>query len=63
MTLENTVTVSEISRITGKSVKTIHRDISAGKLPIVYRAPGKTGTVLADLEVVKSIYSKAEPVE
>lgn len=63
MTLENTVTVSEISRITGRSVKTIHRDISAGKLPIVYRAPGKTGTVLADLEVVMNVYSQSEPVK
>ena len=63
MTLENTVTVSEISRITGKSVKTIHRDISAGKLPIVYRAPGKTGTVLADLEVVLNVYSQVETAE
>ena len=63
MTLENTVTVSEISRITGKSVKTIHRDISAGKLPIVYRAPGKTGTVLADLEVVMNVYSQVETAE
>ena len=63
MTLENTVTVSEISRITGKSVKTIHRDISAGKLPIVYRAPGKTGTVLADLEVVRNVYKQAETAE
>lgn len=63
MTLENTVTVSEISRITGKSVKTIHRDISAGKLPIVYRAPGKTGTVLADLEVVMNVYNQVETAE
>jgi len=63
MTLENTVTVSEISRITGKSVKTIHRDISAGKLPIVYRAPGKTGTVLADLEVVMNVYNQLETAE
>lgn len=63
MTLENTVTVSEISRITGRSVKTIHRDITAGKLPIVYRAPGKTGTVLIDLGIAMDVYAQGGSAE
>jgi hypothetical protein len=56
MNLDNAITVAEVSRMTGRTPKTIHRDIAAGRLSIVYRAPGKTGTVLVDMDAVLSAY-------
>jgi predicted transcriptional regulator len=56
MNLDNAITVAEVSRMTGRTPKTIHRDIAAGRLSIIFRAPGKTGTVLVNLDDVINAY-------
>jgi hypothetical protein len=51
------LTVREAAQRTGRSKSSIHRDIAAGRLPVVQRVPGYRGAVLLDPQQVREVYA------
>jgi excisionase family DNA binding protein len=45
-TLPDLISTAEVARIYGCDVRTVHRLVAAGKLPIAIKAPGKRGAWL-----------------
>lgn len=56
MTQNDRITVREAVELTGRSKSSIHRDIEEGKLSVAFKAPGHTGLVLLDRDVVIEAY-------
>ena len=50
--------VSDTARILGKSVRTVHRMVAAGKLPAV-KLPGRTGAFALDRAEVEKLAEQA----
>ena len=55
MSQPDLISVAEAAEILGRSVRTVHRLVDSGSLPVAGRLPGRTGAIILDRSEVEDL--------